>query len=98
MATVTIREHVITKQNSLGLDVSKSLNQDFVFINDKLAGYLTYPDRKFKPLQGIGWDNSHNQMVCDALQALKGSDFGTITAIDVIDVVVQQDSNEEVEE
>lgn len=96
MAQVTIREHVISKTNSLGLEVTKSLNQDFVFVNDKLAGYLTYPDRKFKPLNGIGWDNSHSSMICDALQTLKGADFGKITALDALDVEIQQpEDNEE---
>lgn len=82
MATITIREHVITKKNSFGLEVTKSLNQDFVFVNDKLAGYLTHADKAFKPV--FGWDNSHNKMVCEALQELKGADFGKIVAVDAI--------------
>lgn len=93
-ATVTVREHVIEKTNSVGLVVKKSLNQDFVFVNDKLAGYLTYPDKKFKPLSGIGWDNEHNQMICDALQKIKGADFGAITALDAIDVQAPSDEDE----
>lgn len=95
MSNITIREHVLTKKNSLGLEVTKSLNQDFVFVNDKLAGYLTYPDRKFKPLQGIGWDNTHNDMMCEALQKLKGDDFGKITSVDVIDLVVESGDDDE---
>lgn len=95
MAQVTIREHVISKTNSLGLEVAKSLNQDFVFVNDKLAGYLTYADKKFKPLSGIGWDNSHSPMICDALQKLKGDDFGKITALDALDVEIQQPEDSE---
>lgn len=85
-ATITVREHVLTKKNSLGLEVTKSLNQDFVFVNDKLAGYLTYADKMFKPLSGIGWDNSHNPMICEALQKIKGSEFGTIKALESLEV------------
>lgn len=89
MATVTIREHKISKVNSLGLAVEKSLNQDMVFVGDKLAGYLTWPDKTFKPLSGIGWDNSHNQMIIEALQGLKGPEFGSIKALDSTDAETQ---------
>lgn len=80
MATVTIREHVITKKDAYGLESAKSLNQDFVFVNDKLAGYLSHVSKKFMPI--TGWNNAHNDMVCKALEGLKGPDFGRITHID----------------
>ena len=91
MATVTIREHKVGKTNSVGLVVEKSLNQDMVFVNDKLAGYLTWADKKFKPLCGIGWDNQHNDMICKALEGLKGEEFGTITALEAYDYVSEGD-------
>lgn len=93
MATITIREHAIEKENSVGLMVKKSLNQDMVFVNDKLCGYLTWPDKKFKPLNGIGWDNQHNAMICEALEGLKGLEFGEITALDAMDLPAEAPSD-----
>jgi hypothetical protein len=95
MATITIREHKVSKVNSLGLTVEKSLNQDMVFVGGKLAGYLTWPDKMFKPLSGIGWDNSHNKMIVDALQGLKGSAFGEIKSIDATDVELAAGDDDE---
>lgn len=86
MATVTIREHSLSKKDSFGLVAEKSLNQDFVFVNDKLAGYLSHTAKKFMPV--AGWSNDHNKMVCDAIQKIKGAEFGPITAIDAPEVPV----------
>lgn len=79
-AVVTVREHAVTKRDSFGMEVTKSLNQDMVFVNDKLAGYLSHVTKKFLPLSG--WNNQHNKVVCEALQKIKGDDFGVITAVD----------------
>jgi hypothetical protein len=84
VATVTIRECKIDE---------KSLEQDFVFVDGKLAGYLTWPRQEFKPL--VGWNNAFNQMVCDALQILKGEEFGPITFIDAPEMPVVEEENED---
>lgn len=80
MAKVTIRECAEVFTDDYGVETKKSFNQDFVFVNDKLAGYLTWPDKCFKPI--TGWNNAHNDMVCRALEGLKGKDFGPISHID----------------
>lgn len=80
MANVTIREHAEIKTDAYGLEVKKSFNQDMVFVNDKLAGYLTWADKCFKPL--VGFNNAHNAMICKALEGLKGAEFGPIKFID----------------
>lgn len=79
-ATVTIREHATTKIDEYGLETKKSLNQDMVFVNGRLAGYLSYTSKKFLPL--AGWNNQHNGVVCEALQNIKGVEFGQITSVD----------------
>lgn len=84
MATVTIRECKID---------AKSLDQDFVFVDGKLAGYLTYPRQEFKPL--TGWNNAFNPMVCEALQKLKGDDFGKITWIDAPEQELIEEEDED---
>ena len=49
---VSIREHAVLKQTRWG-EVKKSLNQDFVFVNDELAGYYLYIPRAFAALAGL---------------------------------------------
>lgn len=94
-ATVTVREHATTKVNAWGMEEKKSLNQDMVFVNNKLAGYLSYVSKKFLPL--AGWPNQHNAAVVDALKKIKGAEFGDITAVDappIAEKLVQVDGDE----
>lgn len=65
---VDIREHAVMKQTRWG-EVKKSLNQDFVFVNDSLAGYYSHVSKKFLPL--AGWDDALTPGVVDALRELK---------------------------
>ena len=93
-AQVTIREHKISSVDEYGLEVESSLNQDFVFVNGKLAGYLTWTDKCFKPI--VGWNNAHNETVCKALEELKGEDFGPISHVETLSVSdIQQQSEDE---
>lgn len=80
MAEVKVREHAITEVDGYGIEVSKSLNQDMVFVNDKLAGYLSYTSKKFLPI--AGWRDENSPMVCKALMDLKGEEFGEISYVD----------------
>lgn len=96
MANITIREHAEISTDDYGLELKKSYNQDMVFINDKLAGYLTWADKCFKPL--VGFNNAHNETVCRALEGIKGESFGKIIHIDAPQIEELETPDEEDDE
>lgn len=68
---VSLREHAVLKETRWG-PVQKSLNQDFVFVNDKLAGYYSHVSKTFLPL--AGWDNAMTPTVVDAIKKIKNEE------------------------
>jgi hypothetical protein len=72
---ISVREHAVLKETRWG-DVKKSLNQDFVFINDELAGYYLYIPRVFEAL--AGFEDVMGEPTCRAIEQIKQLPTGAV--------------------
>lgn len=73
--------------------VTKSLNQDQVFIDDALCGYLSHVTKTFLPL--ADFDDRLTPKVVSALEKLKGHPVSAIEAPVSVETLTTDDDEED---